>query len=113
MMKCDESFKKSDRVLKRGVFLSAARSKNVKHGRHFVVVELRDRAGEKKIGITASKKVGNAVQRNRVKRLIREFFRKNKDRITGDRYYIVIARKSSHNLSYDEVSTELGRLMFS
>ena len=76
-----------------------------------MVVELRERAGEKKLGITASKKVGNAVKRNRVKRLIREFFRREKDKMKGDRYYIVIARKNSPILSYDELFKELSSLM--
>ncbi|MFC1854929.1 ribonuclease P protein component [Thermodesulfobacteriota bacterium] len=107
----DERLRKSDRVLKRAIFLNAARSKHVKRSRHFVVVELREQIGEKKLGITASKKVGNAVKRNRVKRLIREFFRREKFRIKCDRYFIVIAKKNSHTLSYDEVHNELSRLM--
>jgi ribonuclease P protein component len=112
MVNKDERFKKTDRVLRREIFLKAAQSKHVKKSRHFVVVELRDQVGEKKLGITASKRVGNAVKRNRVKRLVREFFRKNKDRIKGDTNYIVIVRKNSHVLSFDDVFNELSRLMF-
>ena len=111
-MKKDNSFKKSDRILKRYIFLQSTNSKYVKRSGHFLVVELRERIGEKKLGITASKKVGNAVKRNRVKRLIREFFRKENNNIKKDTYYIVIALKDSHTLSYDEAYNELRRLMF-
>jgi ribonuclease P protein component len=112
MVNKNESLRKSDRVLKRDIYLKAAKSKHVKRSRHFVVVELKEQFGEKKLGITASKKVGNAVKRNRVKRLVREFFRRNKDKVPGDVYYIVIAKKNSHLLSYDEAYDELSRLMF-
>ncbi len=38
----------------------------------------KNRAGSCRIGITASKKIGNAVQRNRARRVIRESFRQIK-----------------------------------
>ena len=38
----------------------------------------KTRAGSCRIGITASKKIGNAVQRNRARRVIRESFRQIK-----------------------------------
>ena len=38
----------------------------------------KNRAGSCRIGITASKKIGNAVQRNRARRVIREAFRQIK-----------------------------------
>lgn len=108
----DESYRKSDRVLKRGVFLRAVGSDFSRKSKHFVVVELRDHVGERKLGITASRKIGNAVERNRVKRLIREFFRKNKDKLRKDTYFIVIARKNSPTLTYDLAYNELSRMMF-
>jgi ribonuclease P protein component len=108
----DERLKKTDRVLKRDIFLRATRSKYAKKSMHFVVVELKGHVGEKKLGITASKRVGNAVKRNRVKRLIREFFRKNKEKLKKDTYYIIIAKKNSHTLSYNDVFNELSQMMF-
>lgn len=40
-----------------------------------VVYLVKNRAGICRIGITTSKKIGNAVQRNRARRIIREAFR--------------------------------------
>ena len=42
----------------------------------FVVIYMRpNRFGVHRLGITAGKRVGNAVQRNRAKRLIRQVYR--------------------------------------
>ncbi len=40
-----------------------------------VIYVIKNHAGLCRIGITASKKIGNAVQRNRARRVIREAFR--------------------------------------
>ena len=108
----NQSFTKSDRVLKREIFLKARGEGRARKSRHFVVVELQGASGELKLGITASRRIGNAVKRNRVKRLVREFFRLNKERLKSDTHYIVIARRDSHTLMYDTVYNELRRLMF-
>ena len=61
-----------------------------------------------RLGITASKKIGCAVVRNRVKRYIREIFRRNRMLLaTVDMN--VIARQESAQMDYFEVLRELNK----
>ena len=52
----------------------------------------KTRAGSCRIGITASKKIGNAVQRNRARRVIREAFRQVNLPLKGNYDVIFVAR---------------------
>lgn len=61
-----------------------------------------------RLGITASRKVGNAVTRNRIKRLVREFFRHHQFEIQPSQDVLVIARESAATATYDDVFAELG-----
>ena len=52
----------------------------------------KNRVGFCRIGITASKKIGNAVQRNRARRVIREAYRLLSDRVEGAYDLVFVAR---------------------
>jgi ribonuclease P protein component len=71
--------------------------------------------GEGRLGITVSRKVGNAVARNRVKRIVREFARQS-TRADGERWVpgwcdlVVIARPSAAQVPRAEVVQDLARL---
>ena len=52
----------------------------------------KNRAGSCRIGITASKKIGNAVQRNRARRVIREAFRQINLPLKGNFDIVFVAR---------------------
>lgn len=69
------SFPKSRRLRKRVDYLKVQNSGNSKNSRYFVLVWKRKEETVGRIGITVSKKVGNAVVRNRIKRVVREFVR--------------------------------------
>ena len=66
----------------------------------------KNRRGARRIGITATKKVGNAVQRNRCRRVIREAFRQQPP-ITGGFDIVFVAR--GRTLAYK--STQLAPIM--
>ena len=54
-------------------------------------------------GISISRRIGSAVVRNRIKRLIKEFFRKNEARITAGYDLVFIARHAAKGKSFHGV----------
>ena len=77
---------------------------------NFIAIFGNNQSGKTRLGIAVNKKIGNAVTRNRIKRLIREFFRLRKDSIPKSRDIVVIAKKDISLLKYQEVCAELDKL---
>lgn len=65
----------------------------------------------KKLGVTVGKQVGNAVVRNRVKRHIREWFRRARERLPDGSSIVVVARRAARDLSGREVIAVLDRVI--
>lgn len=73
-----QSYKKEDRILKRAEFLRLKKTGIAIKGRFFVaIVALNDKKNSR-LGITITRKAGKSSQRNRIKRISREFFRLNR-----------------------------------
>jgi len=74
---------------------------------NFIIYCLVRDSGPTRLGLTVSRKVGGAVQRNRVKRRLREFFRQHKDLLPKNTDLSVIAKKGSSEAAYREICVEL------
>ena len=75
------------------------------HGnRHFVVYTFpRDAGGaETRLGLSVSRKVGGATERNRVKRLVREAFAAESAVVPERHDVVVVARPGAHELAERE-----------
>ena len=75
-----------------------------------LLVAAGQEASQARLGITASRRVGNAVIRNRVKRRIREWFRRDGQTLLHGRDLVVIARPSAADLDGAAVHDELARV---
>jgi ribonuclease P protein component len=104
------TFKKADRILKHSDFVLCSDQGKRVSDRFFVIVYMPGRFDRPRMGVTVSKRLGNAVARNRLKRLTREYFRLNRERIEGVWDINIIAKKSASTLSSADVFASLGGL---
>ncbi len=101
---------KNDKLRKRSEFLRLSANGKKIADRYFVLILICNPAGSSRIGLTVSKRVGNAVTRNRIKRLVREHFRVNRNLLNGSWDMNVIARQAAANLSTAQIFASLTRL---
>lgn len=75
-------------------------------------MEVLDRGDDKapRVGFTVTRKVGNAVVRNRVRRRLREAVRTH---AAGDmrpgKDYVIVGREEILDIPFDQLATELSR----
>lgn len=85
-------------------------SKKKLKGKYVIVVFKDNNSGFGRLLVVVSSKVGNAVMRNRIKRIIREIFRKN-IRASGGYDFMIIARYSAGGAGYKEIENDLLTLL--
>lgn len=106
----EQSYRKLERVTKHSRYRAIYAQGVWKSSRHFTTISCLSDKETKRLGITVTKKVGNAVKRNRIKRLIREFFRLNKCLFPAGYDVVVMAKRNMPPLKYSEAQMELTEL---
>ncbi len=103
-------FPKALRLRQRQDFLRAQAQGKRLHTRHFGVTLAPMAAGHPRLGLVVTRRLGKAVARNRMKRVLREFFRRHQTGLPAFDL-VIMAKKGAAALSYREVEEELGRLL--
>jgi ribonuclease P protein component len=66
-----------------------------------------NRLGVTRLGVTVTKRIGCAAKRNRIKRLVREYFRLHKARFPQGYDVVIAAKKDANKLDFWNFQREL------
>ena len=72
-----------------------------------VVYCRRNGRSENRLGVTVSTKIGGAVQRNRIRRRLKEIYRLNEQKLRAGHDIVVVARIRSRSASYKELESSV------
>ena len=103
----DLSFPKELKIRKTSQFEDIFGKSGKLRGEHFDIHYVPNSLGYSRVGLIAGKKkVPSAVGRNRVKRVLREVFRRNKP-LFGSLDIVFIANRGSESLTYSQAKREI------
>lgn len=76
----------------------------------FIAILKRNAVGIRRFGVVASRKTGNAVRRNRAKRVFREIFRLNQQLLPPSIDLVIIVRSNFVDFSFQDLSARFIKL---
>ena len=80
-------------------------------GKYLVVYCLKNNCNCVRLGITTSKKVGNSVVRNRIRRLLKENYRQIEEKVLVGYDIVFVVRANDNVPSYYEIKREMKYLL--
>jgi ribonuclease P protein component len=96
-----------ERLRKRTDFIAAAAGSRVSAAGFVLQRRVRADQGPPRVGLTVSKKVGNAVERNRVRRRLRELVRLTAgDRLSPGHDYVLVGRRTALELPFLRLASD-------
>ena len=101
------SLEKSEKILTRKDFINLSKIGHRVYNKYFIAVFGKGLHSRTRVGITVTKKIGCAVKRNRIKRVVREYFRLHKNGIDGTWDINIIAKKEASTISIKQVFISL------
>jgi len=72
-----------------------------------VVYCRRNGRAENRLGVTVSTKLGGAVQRNRIRRRLKEIYRLNEEKLSAGYDIVIVARMRSRFAGYSEIESSV------
>lgn len=104
----DTAMQRKLRLRKREDFSRIYRNGKSFANNQFVVYWSRQHQADPfRLGVSASKKIGNAVVRNRMRRMVKEIVRQHTERMAGQLDFIVIVRKPAVGMKMKELEKSL------
>ncbi|MDP6353641.1 MAG: ribonuclease P protein component [Planctomycetota bacterium] len=107
----DKRLRKEERLLKKKQFDAVFANRRVIRDARLSIYNAPNDLEHSRLGLVVSRKVGNAVRRNRVKRLIREAFRLNKDKWPLGFDFVVLPAPAYEDDSLAEVESRMIQLL--
>ncbi|MFC4652981.1 ribonuclease P protein component [Lactococcus nasutitermitis] len=104
------AIKKTYRVKRTKDFNQIFSAKHSYANRKFVIYKLNTKQPHFRVGLSVSKKLGHAVVRNRIKRLIRHAVAEFSSNLTKEDF-VIIARAGVQELNFEEVKTNLKHVL--
>ena len=104
-------FGKGFRLRRRAEFLAVQNGGARINADCLLVVWKKNEAGAPRLGLTVTSKVGPAVERNRIRRHLREFFRHRKAEFPKGVDVVVIARNSAKDATRDALQRAFARAL--
>jgi ribonuclease P protein component len=101
------SFPREERIRLRADYQRIFQKGKARKAEHFRIYICPNRLPYGRLGISVGKRVGGAVIRNRLKRLVREFFRLNKSLFPGSSDVVIVPQPGAANLGFWKLADEL------